>query len=356
MVNHSILEGTAAKLDNNKTTNIRVMVIAETLQQRQAFTDTLTKFGLTLVGCLAPSEIIHNQIDTSKIEADIWLVDSQYDDALYHRLEDAFGDTDLSDKALASRDTLSRQRLMLVGFEQAPQPNEMNLYAKWQRKLRRKLASMLSLPQPELKDSNESLSKDNSYKPWQYILLLVASEQDNKAVAEFLDCLPSDLPVAMIVAQPTDSDKVHALPQQMSEHNHWQSQVISVSLNMQAGHCYIAPPQPQVVYDSTGRAIITDQQWSTANTPCLPSVIENCSDAFGEQLIGVLFSNVKMDRPLDIGKLEENNSQIWQQTTEMLSSRAQRMQTETKLPQYRGSSLQLAHYLTAYINHQQSSV
>lgn len=351
MVSHTSIDKSGDSGDKSasyQSHSIRVMVIAESLQQRQAFTDTINDFGLRLVGCLAPQDIVHHPASISDIKADIWLVDSQYDDALYHQL-DAVLSMANADSEQPKR---GRQGLVLVGFDQAPNFNEIHLYAKWQRKLKRKLVSMLNLPKANTRSTSGEITRQN-YKPWQYVLLLVASDKDIPAVTQFLDTLPAHLPVAAILTQQITTAKIHTLPQVISQNNDWQSQVILVSLTMQAGHCYIAPPQSNVVYDSTGRAIVTETELTDDAVPCFSKIIENCSDAFGEQLISILFANARLQQPLDIKKIEKNDSQLWQQTAETLLTREQRMQTQTKLPQYRGSSLQLAHYMSAYIDHQQ---
>lgn len=302
------------------------MVIAECEQQRQAFRDTMKKFGLTLVDCISPSAIKDQKLDIATIEADIWLVDSQYDDDLYERLN-----------------TL-KNRLMLVGFEQAPSINETNLYAKWQRKLKRKLTSMLKLP-----SFTVNKAPQKRYKPWRYVVLLGAGQKDTPAVQSFLDNLPSDLPVAVLLAQQTDSQQVHALPSLVSDNNEWVSQVISLSLNMQAGHCYVAPPDQKVVYDSTGRAIVTQENWLGEQTPNIQEVLENCSDAFGEQLISILFSDVEMDSQLNIAKVKDNNSQLWQQTSDYSVGYLSDAYGD-ELAQFSGSPKALVEHLTDYVN------
>ena len=59
-----------------------------------------------------------------------------------------------------------------VGFSQAPYLNEAPQYAKWQRKLKRKLAHMLALP--VLMDAPVH-KPDNADADWRYVVFLGAS-------------------------------------------------------------------------------------------------------------------------------------------------------------------------------------
>lgn len=323
---------------NNKQSpdSVRVMVIAETKQQRLAFSDTITKFNLTLVDCIAPSVVKDKQTNLSSIEADIWLVDSQYDDDLYNQLDGALG--------LGRRDSATKQGRVLVGFEQAPGLNEINLYAKWQRKLKRKLGSMLDINSL----ATRKVKQQSTYKPWQYVVLLAAGEYDTQAVQDFVDSIPSTLPITLLLIQQTNLQSVHSLPLQIGHNNQWNTQVISLSLNMQAGHCYIVPPQPKVVFDSTGRAIVIEECWKEGSMPCITQILENCSDAFGDQLISILFPNAQIDENLNIGKIKESNCQVWELIPDN-KLKVHQKSYSAELPNHVGSSMQLAHHLTQYL-------
>ena len=143
--------------------DIKVLVVAEDHHQRMAFSDTVRGCGFTLIDCVSRAQL-HDKFERYETPIDIWLIDSDYDDSV------------------ATATAMSQSIGVLVGFSQAPYLNEAKQYAKWQRKLKRKLAQMLLLP--ALVDTKAYQSDTND---WQYVVFLGASMGGPSAVKEFLD-------------------------------------------------------------------------------------------------------------------------------------------------------------------------
>lgn len=119
-------------------------------------------------GRLRITGTVARKIKSYAAPIDIWLIDGDYD----------------NDMALAT--AASKPTAVLVGFSQAPYLNEAQQYAKWQRKLKRKLAQMLALPM--LVDNipyEKNTAYENEAKDWHYVVFLGASMGGPSAVKEF---------------------------------------------------------------------------------------------------------------------------------------------------------------------------
>lgn len=271
---------------NLDLTKVRVMVIAQKAQQRQAFEHTLTQWGMTLQACIAPEQLERSHF---LLPAELWLVDSDYDEQLYLTLDQQLQHSQYS--TLLNMGLRNPQ--LLIGFEPAPKIDEINLYAKWQRKLQRKLVSLLGLPVAQLQAPCKIVKR---HQAWQKVVALtVSSKQDINAVTDLLNKVPSDSPVVMIVLFETHSELrqcLHSLPKVMTEANEWHCQVVDLSLNMQAGRCYLLPSELEVVCDSTGRLIVGEQVHLIRSRPSLQTVLQNFSDVLADQLLGIKFEDV----------------------------------------------------------------
>ncbi len=314
---------------------IRVMVIAETQQQRLAFSDTVASLGLIMVDCIAPHELKDKHVDK---QIDVWLVDSQYDDTLHHKLNKSIQHAE----GAKGKDEV---KTVLVGFNKAPYLNETHLYAKWQRKLKRKLATMLDIP--ELLDHNIFQEKRS---PWRFVVFLGASMGGPAAVKVFLDNLSPDLPITILLAHHFNLNMIHTLPRILNRHNDWRCQVISTSQTMQAGQCLIAPIDKKVVCDSTGRVILLAEAWTGEYKPSIGDLLKNTSDAFGNELIGIIFSGMGNDGTQYLDQIQENNSQIWVQDPDSSTCPSQpRSIIEAGAADFVGTPKALADKLTDYV-------
>lgn len=322
-----------SKVPASDIKQIRVIAIAETQQQRLAFSDTVNSMGLTLLYCLAPEEINKQHLST---KADIWLVDSQYDNELYQKLNET--DNEVNE----GEDT---HKTILIGFSKAPYLNEIQPYGKWQRQLKRKLADILNLPQ---------LHSTVKYRPniqqWRFVVFLGASMGGPAAIKTFLDHLSPDLPITLLLAQHFNEHMIDTLPRILNRHNRWRCQVISTSQIMQSGQCLIAPISHKVVCDSTGRIILTEEAWQGRYKPCIGDMLKNASDAFGDELISIIFSGMGSDGSQYVDTIAENNSQLWVQdpNSSTCASQPQSM-IDTRQVDFIGTPEALAAQLTAYV-------
>jgi len=260
---------------------------------------------------------------------DIWLIDSDYDDNVL------------------TVTTASKPAAVLVGFSQAPYLNEAQQYAKWQRKLKRKLAHIFALPL--LVDApvqrNESPEID-----WRYVVFLGASMGGPNAIKEFLDNVSPTLPICILLAHHFNRTMIDTLPRILNRHNNWRCQVITSSQRLRAGQCLIAPIDKQIVCDSTGRVILLDQAWSGEYKPAIGQILKNTSDVYGSELINIIFSGMGNDGSQYLDLIQHNNSQLWAQDPSLSACSSQPQAIiDSGYCGFVGSPADLAKKLTDYI-------
>lgn len=321
----------ALRQKNNN--EIKVLVVAEDHRQRVAFSDTVRSCGFTLVGCVSRAQW-QEKSELSNVDIDIWLIDSDYDDSV------------------ATATAASKSAAVLVGFSQAPYLNEAQQYAKWQRKLKRKLAKLLALP--TLLDTAAHKSDDE--RSWQYVVFLGASMGGPSAVKEFLDNVPATLPVCILLAHHFNQTMIGTLPRILNRHNDWRCEVIASSQRLRAGQCLIAPIDKQIVCDSAGRVILLEQAWSGEYKPAIGQLLKNTSDVYGSDLINIIFSGMGNDGSQYLDMVQDNNSQLWAQDPSLSACPSQPQAIiDSGYCGFVGSPTDLAKKLTDYIGERAAS-
>lgn len=313
-------------LSDKANQDIKVLVIAENQHQRLAFNDTVRSLGFTLVDCLSRKQL-QDKPKPYRAQVDIWLIDSDYDNDI------------------ATVINASKSSAVLVGFSPAPYLNEMQHYAKWQRKLKRKLAKLLN--KPSLLDSPDI---DNNSPPWRYIVFLGASMGGPNAVKTFLDNLSPTLPICILLAHHFNNKMIDTLPRILNRHNDWACQVITTTQRLRSGHCMIAPIDRQIICDSDGRVILTEQAWEGEYKPGIGQLLRNTSDVYGSDLVSIIFSGMGNDGAQHLDLIQDNNSQLWAQDPSSSTCPSQPQAIiDSGFCQFIGSPELLAQKLTNYV-------
>lgn len=293
------------------------MVIADERNQRLAFDDTLREFGFDVVGCYGAEQIY--ELTRDKVSDNlVWLVDAPLDERLQRQV---YG---------------YHPKEVLIGFGEAPNLNNTQLYRKWQNVLLRRLSESLSLPK-----SRRVIAPQ--LKPWRYVVFLGASMGGPDAVKAFLDNISPDLPIAVLLAHHFDGNMIHALPRVLTRHNAWRCQVITTSQSLRTGHCLIAPIDRQIVCDSDGRVLLLDKSWTGEYQPNIGAILKNVSDVFGNSLISIIFSGMGNDGSQHLESILPNRSHLWAQSPESSSCASQpQAMIDSGYCQFVGSPIELA--------------
>lgn len=302
----------------SQSTPLRFIVVAEHNQQRLAFSDTIRSWGFELIDCIDASQLSEKHL---RADADIWLVDSEKDFEIIQQLENRLDQAAIVTEGEISHTqahvpkhahNVNRHQVVLVGFVAAPYINESQPYSKWQRQLKRKIAQRLE--KPELIERLNQASTE--YRPWKYVVVLGASMGGPLAVKEFLDELPSDLPIAILLAQHFNQNMIHSLPRVLNRHNQWRCDVVTNTQQLMAGRCLIMPIDNSVICDSNGRVIIQKQAWQSMYQPSISQLMLNCSEAFGNAVIHIIMSGMGDDGSDVAERVKKNGSTLWVQIPE----------------------------------------
>lgn len=318
------------KLIGKHGRDIRVLVISESPHQRTAFSDTVRSCGFTLVDCLSRAQL-QDKSGIRGAQIDVWLIDSDYDDEIANAIID------------------SNSSAVLVGFSQAPYLNETQLYTKWQRKLKRKLAHLLDIP-ALIESKNLAIAVNPPITPWRYVVFLGASMGGPAAIKTFLDHLSPRLPICILLAHHFNHTMIEALPRILNRNNDWHCRVITTSQRLQSGHCLIAPIERQIVCDSTGRVILKDCEWEGGYKPSISQLLKNTSDVYGSDLISIVFSGMGNDGSHFLDLIQDNHSQLWAQDPELSTCSSQPQAIiNSGYCQFVGTPEALAQRLTEYV-------
>lgn len=293
------------------------IVVADERNQRLAFDDTLREFGFDVIGCYEPAQL--GGLSRDKLSDDlVWLIDAPLDDELQQRID------------------VHRPKEVLIGFGEAPNLNNIQMYRKWQNILLRRLSDSLDLPKFKKAKAPEQ-------KPWKYVVFLGASMGGPDALKVFLDNISPELPIALLLAHHFDANMIHALPRVLMRHNEWRCQVITANQSLRTGHCLIAPIDRQIVCDSEGRVLLLDKPWVGEYQPSIGSILKNVSDVFGGSLISIIFSGMGNDGSQYIDSILPNRSHLWAQSPESSGCASQpQAMIDSGFCQFVGSPLELA--------------
>lgn len=171
------------------------------------------------------------------------------------------------------------------------------------------------------------------------------------AVKEFLDNLSPTLPIGVLLAHHFNLSMLETLLRILNRNNDWRCQVIHTSQSLRLGYCLMAPLDRQVICDSTGRIIVTNQAWSGDYKPAIGQLLKNASDVYGNELISIVFSGMGTDGSQYIADIQGNGSQLWAQDPSLSSFPDQPQAiVDSGCCQFVGSPKALALKLTDYIN------
>lgn len=274
----------------------RVVVIAEHVQQRMAFSDAVRVAGFELVDSLAPERLTHHNMPS----ADLWLIDSGDDLALIEHL--------------------APTERYLLGFTAAPKVTETKAFEKWQRTLVRKLWHILGKPKA-LSEKTTSEPKPLHRRP-DLCVVLGASLGGPKAVKQFLDELPADLPLALILAQHNDPAAMDNLGRVLARHNMWEAKTIAVGDRLSAGTVWMVPPDQQIELNHEGYFALTPQH-NQSYHPCISQVLLSVSRVYQGRMLGIIFSGMGDDGSSAAHQVVSQGGVIWVQDPQTAECAAQ---------------------------------
>ena len=316
--------------------SLRLGVVAEDTLQLHRLRSAIEDFGCEAI-TLSPQALRLKPLQDYETSA--WLLDLREDDDLLERF-------------------LESDEPILLGFEAAPS-RQSGDYPRWEKRLYGKLKALLgqdlvrgvtdfeamsnkapvvSFPLPD------SLSTSHARHVW----VLGSSLGGPEAVKEFLDALPSGLPVAFIYGQHIDAQFVSVLAQVLGRHASFSLKVAEQGMTLNTGEVMIVPAEQEISFVE-GRVHELGHPWPGPYGPSVDQLMNNALSAFPNAGV-ILFSGMGNDGAEAAQALHEKGVSIWAQSSESCASAAMPdAARETGAVSFSGSPQELAKHLVEYI-------
>lgn len=325
--------------------NPRVAIVSDVSLQRLALAHAVKGQGYDLVLNSSP-ERLDDRLFKS-VEPDVWIVDLQEED------------DDLLDRVLDSGVPV------LFGLDAAP-PQGTRQYPRWERRVFIKLYDVVG--HPVIQENLEPLEKQSTapvqprsivvpeavlaYKSQRvdYVCVLAASLGGPAAVKEFLDYVPSGLPVAFLLAQHIDARMQESLTRVLVRHNHMPCRIAQDSDKLKSGELLIAPVETEIDFSADGQVISRNIRWDGPYSPSIDQVLANVGRRFGKRSIAIIFSGMGSDGSISGPQMVESGGVIWAQDEKTCACPSQPdSMRATGCVSFSGTPFDLAGRLVTYI-------
>lgn len=293
---------------------VRVAVLADTSLQRHLLQQALSTQGYIVALNSEPQQVKVD--DVAICQVDIWLVNLLQADDGNCQILDYLYETETP---------------VLFGEGQAPERNSED-YPRWERSLFAKIDSLLQtkpvqtailganaeLAVPERLSLPEALAKlaSNTSQPATEVWLLAASLGGPAAVKEFLDVLPSGLPIGFIYAQHIDESFEEKLPQAVGRHSEWRVRLAQHCDAVYNGEVVIVPIKNELNFTEAGKINILDNAWTGLYSPSIEQMMFNLTQRYAQRSGVIVFSGMGEDGSEACAYAKKQGALIWVQSAE----------------------------------------
>ena len=221
---------------------------------------------------------------------------------------------------------------VLFGDGNVPSKNDED-YIGWQRRIHDKLLSYappveeaVSAPEIDLEElmlGSEKISfelpeslKNAPHPKLGPVWVLCASLGGPKAVKEFVDLLPKDIPACFLYAQHIDAGCLDALVQSVGRHTQLDMVKADHGIQLENGKVCVVPVDNEIVFTENSGVLWRDNAWSGPYGPSLDHLLANVSEHFGVKANAIVFSGMGSDGTLGSTLIKEMGGTVWSQSTE----------------------------------------
>ncbi len=225
-------------------------------------------------------------------------------------------------------DTPMRHEVESV-LQQAPVPVLLNAggiggTSIWHRRLVSKLQTLANraIPsayikkdrqRPDLHLVQEGGTADDGVM---WFVVLGASIGGPKAVARFLQALPPDLPVVLLLAQHISESFQDLLVEQLDRCSQWPVALLGESQVIDSGQVWLVPSERRIEFDSSGAIRRTSDGWLSTQKPDIDAVLQTAASSFGSRCGAIMFSGLGKDGTRGCESVSERGGFIWAQSAE----------------------------------------
>lgn len=315
---------------------LRVGILADDRLQQHMLSDCLDQPGIEVVINSDPTRF--ELIDHSTAVIDIWLA--------------AVKETD-TDEELPEwlTELLDLETPVLMMFDQAPVKGGLE-HARWQKCLFSKMRDLVHRDQTEKNANRLKETLIHNGRP-EELWVLGASLGGPAAVSEFLDALPTGLPVAFIYAQHIDHRFEQTLQKTIGRNSCFQLRNITPVGCLKSGEVLIAPIEKSFYFDAADCPVSSDHCWNGDYAPNINQVMQATYKCYGRKTGYILFSGMGNDGSEAIEHLSQNGVPFWAQSPETCANASMvESAIATQKISFLGSPTQLAQQLVHHLkNH-----
>jgi chemosensory pili system protein ChpB (putative protein-glutamate methylesterase) len=206
-------------------------------------------------------------------------------------------------------------------------------YIGWQRRIHEKLISFAppvvepplapeidldglmarsETPSFELPDSLKNAPSPFLGPLW----VLCASLGGPKAVKDFVDLLPKNIPACFLYAQHIDAGCLDALVQSVGRHTELNMVKAEHGMQLENGKVCVIPVDNEVVFTENSGVLWQENPWSGPYGPSLDQLLKNVTQHFGRKANAIIFSGMGSDGTIGSTLVKEAGGTVWSQTTE----------------------------------------
>jgi chemosensory pili system protein ChpB (putative protein-glutamate methylesterase) len=185
----------------------------------------------------------------------------------------------------------------------------------------------------------------------EYVCVLAASLGGPAAVKEFLDYVPSGMPVAFVLAQHIDARMQESLTRVLVRHNHMPCKVAHGGDSLKNGELLIAPVETEIDFSADGQVVSRNIKWDGPYAPSIDQTLANVSRRFHKRAIAIIFSGMGSDGSISGPLMVEAGGVIWAQDEQTCACPSQPdAMRATGCVSFTGNPYDLANRLVTYLN------
>jgi len=214
-------------------------------------------------------------------------------------------------------------------LDQSPVPVLLNQggiggSALWHRRLVDKLQTLANRPTSEESRSmhrsrpdlrvvqGQGSNKDEA--PW--LVVLGASIGGPRAIAQFLQALPGNLPIVLLLAQHISESHQDLLAQQLDRCSAWPVAVLGKEQTLEAGQVWIVPSESRLEMGADGVIGCSEASWNSAHRPNINEVLNRSAETFGTRCGAIMFSGLGQDGSIGCAAIAQHGGFVWTQSSE----------------------------------------
>ncbi|WP_119395890.1 chemotaxis protein CheB [Salinibius halmophilus] len=308
----------------------RAAVIADTPLKRHFYRNLLAGFGWQVeVYDLAflQHEVLSNEAVT------LWLVDANDSDNL--------------------PDALFELPDVLFCDEQVPSPDSVEAL-RLTRRLKERFAAMGLTVSASRSHTAVTLAipaamQAKAPDDIELVVAVAASAGGPRAVAEFFNALPANLPVAFLYGQHIDAPCWQSLPAAVSN-SKLEGVLIEADTELHASRVHVLPVEGMLMFEPDWRMKTMDVPWSGPYSPNFNQFLQLFAQQFGAKSVAIIFSGMDNDGVEGAKFIQQVGGKVWAQSSESAEQPSMPdAVSDAGVVDFRGTPSQLANHLVQTI-------